>query len=198
MLFSFECCAFLESWAKASKAAYIPNATRSRCFAASICRFSEYTLWVLVIFNIDAHHSAIRCPLWPEMWCCQRLSETEWFKCFLRWHLMIRFGSYLASKRAAWWVCLATIYIRTHACVGVLFCILHYLWHDRPHSTNVCSPHDIGRESWEWDGQEAVIWQAPIPPKGGSIPHEGKRGDAWVKWLLLLLLLLLLLNVIVS
>ena len=52
---------------------------------------------------------------------------------------------------------------------------------DRPHSTNVCCHQDIGRESWEWDGQESVVWQAPAPPKGGSIPHEGKRGGAWVK-----------------
>ena len=64
---------------------------------------------------------------------------------------------------------------------------LSYLWHDRPHSTDVCGHHDIGRESWEWVGQESVVWQAPTPPKWGSIPYKGKRGDAWIKWLLLLL-----------
>ena len=53
--------------------------------------------------------------------------------------------------------------------------------HGRPHSTNVCCHHDIGRESWERERQESVVWQAPTPPKWGSVPHEGKRGGAGMK-----------------
>ena len=56
-----------------------------------------------------------------------------------------------------------------------------YFEYDRPYSTDVCCPHDVGRESWEWDGQESVVWQVPTPPEGGSIPREGKHGGVWIK-----------------
>ena len=32
-----------------------------------------------------------------------------------------------------------------------------------PHSTDVWCPHDIGREVWEWVGQESEVWQDPTP-----------------------------------
>ena len=32
---------------------------------------------------------------------------------------------------------------------------------DRPRFMDVCCRYDVGRESWEWDGQESVVWQAP-------------------------------------
>ena len=33
----------------------------------------------------------------------------------------------------------------------------------RPHSTDVCCPHDIGREGWEWVGHQTEVWQDPTP-----------------------------------
>ena len=35
-------------------------------------------------------------------------------------------------------------------------------------------PHDVGRESWEWDGQESVVWQVPTPPGRGKYPSQEK------------------------
>ena len=53
------------------------------------------------------------------------------------------------------------------------------------------SPHDIGRESWVWEEQEALK-NVSSPHKVGEeasaewIPwSEGKRSSPWVKWLLL-------------
>ena len=60
----------------------------------------------------------------------------------------------------------------------------------------VWSPHDIGRESWVWEKQEA-LWFGDSPHKVGEEAlakwtpwSEWKRSGPWVKWLLLLLLLL--------
>ena len=36
----------------------------------------------------------------------------------------------------------------------------------RPNSTYVWCLDDLGRESWDWEGQESVVWQGPIPPRG--------------------------------
>ena len=36
---------------KAPTAACAPNAVRSRCFAAGVCRFAEFTFWVLFFFT---------------------------------------------------------------------------------------------------------------------------------------------------
>ena len=33
----------------------------------------------------------------------------------------------------------------------------------RPHSTDVCCPHVIGREGWVWVGQESEVWQDSTP-----------------------------------
>ena len=45
-----------------------------------------------------------------------------------------------------------------------------FLQHDcigRPSSTYVWSPHDIGRESWVWEEQEA-LWSVDSPHKVGE------------------------------
>ena len=43
MLFSCECCAFLHTAAQALHAAIAPSGVRSRCFAAGVCGFAEFT-----------------------------------------------------------------------------------------------------------------------------------------------------------
>ena len=43
LLFSCESDSFLHILAKASAAAYGMNRTKSRCFAAGVCRFAEFT-----------------------------------------------------------------------------------------------------------------------------------------------------------
>ena len=63
MLFSFERCAFLRTAAQALHAAIAPDGARSRCFAAGVCRFAEFTFGGLLVFSIDGHHSAVKRPL---------------------------------------------------------------------------------------------------------------------------------------
>ena len=92
MLFSCECCAFLNSLDVALNMACAPNATRSRCFAAGVCRFPELTLWVLLVFSIDVHHSAVKRPLPLDPWHCRCLSEAHDLNACLRWRLVIQFG----------------------------------------------------------------------------------------------------------
>ena len=59
------------------------------------------------------------------------------------------------------------------------------------------SPHNIGRESWVWEEQDA-LYIVNSPHKVGEealaewIPWSGEeRSGPWVKWLLLLLLKLI-------
>ena len=87
-----ECCAFLHSLDIALNMACAPNATRSRCFAAGVCRFPEFTLWVLLVFSIDVHHSAVKRPLLLEPWHCRCLSEAHDLNPRLGWRLVTQFG----------------------------------------------------------------------------------------------------------
>ena len=186
--------------------ACVPNAGKSRSFAAGVCRFPEFTIWALLVFSIDVDHSAAKRPLlllpilvWSQSstcFPCAALGGPIWFilasTCADDPRACVRNWCQVALMMQ---LCLFPPETHTHIhALGffhLVWASLSYLWHDRPHSTDVCWHHDIGRESWEWVGQESIVWQAPTPPKWGSIPHEGKRGDAWIKWLLLL-------NVIVS
>ena len=74
----------------------------------------------------------------------------------------------------------------------------------RPSSMHMWSPHDIGRESWVWEEQEA-LWIEDSPHKVGEealtewTPYsEWKRSGPWVKWLLLLKISYYLIDIIVG
>ena len=92
-LFSCKCCSFLHTLEIALNMACAPNATRSRCFAAGVCWFPEFTFWVLLVFSIGVHHSAVERPLPLDPWHCRCLSEAYELNPFLVGHLVAQFGS---------------------------------------------------------------------------------------------------------
>ena len=97
-LFSCKWCSFLHTFDIALNMACAPNATRSRCFAAGVCRFPECTLGVLFVFNIDVHRSAIKRPLPIDPWPCRCTSEAHFLNPFLVLHLVAQFGSFCLPR----------------------------------------------------------------------------------------------------
>ena len=93
MQFPCECCPFLHSRAQVFNAAIAPNATRSRCFAAGVYWFPEFTLGELLVFNTNGHHSAVKRPLWPDPWHCRCLPEAHDLNSILGWHLVAQFAA---------------------------------------------------------------------------------------------------------
>jgi len=93
-LFSCKCCSFLHTFDIALNMACAPNATRSRCFAAGVCWFPEFTLGVLLVFSIDVHHSAVKRPLPLDPWHCRCLSEAHNVNPLLGWRLVTQFASF--------------------------------------------------------------------------------------------------------
>ena len=97
-MFSCDCCAFLHTAAQALHAAIAPSGVRSRCFAAGVCRFAEFTFWVLLIFNIDVHHSAVTRYVWLNTRRCRSMSPTENFKPLLGRAFVTQFGSFFLPR----------------------------------------------------------------------------------------------------
>ena len=93
-LFSCKCCSFLHTLEIALNMACAPNATRSRCFAAGVCWFPEFTLGALLGFSIDVHHSAVKRPLPLDPWHCRCLSEAHNVNPLLGWRLVTQFASF--------------------------------------------------------------------------------------------------------
>ena len=97
-LISCKCCSFLHSLEIALNMACAPNATRSRCFAAGVCWFPEFTLWVLLVCSIGVHHSAVERPLLLDPWHRRCLSEAHILNPLLVWHLVAEFGSFCLPR----------------------------------------------------------------------------------------------------
>ena len=94
MQFSYECCAFLHTLAVALNAAIASNSTRSRCLAANIWVFAEFTSWVMLTLNMDVHHSAPQRLSLLNICRCWGMSQTSNFRRILALGFVTQFGSF--------------------------------------------------------------------------------------------------------